>query len=180
MDENNNRPSAERNHTREQRVGETGTSTSAETNPRGRRAGALALLLAIFISTLAVVGASGQTAGASAFGCSQYRPIGTPWGTPSVNSYCARLDGSGTWVNYVSGSFTSNAGNLCNYNITAEFFDSAGRWYMTRATPVRYGCWWGTQHAGTIWINQNVRKGYMCSTLKTNGARVTSVCHNIY
>lgn len=82
-----------------------------------RKRGAMAALTITLCASAVSLGVSSQPAAASAFGCSYYRPISTPWGTPNVNSYCAALDGSGTWVNYVSGSFTSNVGTLCNYNI---------------------------------------------------------------
>jgi hypothetical protein len=156
---------------------DAGANTGKHTK---RTAGVFATLAMALLATVTAVGVSSQPAAASAFGCSYFRPISTPWGTPSVNSYCATIDGSGTWVNYVSGSFTTNVGTLCNYNITAEFFDSNGRWYMTRATPIKYRCDWGTNFVGRITINQNVQRGFMCSTLKQNGSRVTSVCHNIY
>jgi hypothetical protein len=144
------------------------------------KAGVIATLAMALLATVAAIGVSSQPAEASAFGCSYFRPLSSPWGTVPVNSYCARLDGTGRWVNYVSGSFTINVGTICNYNITAEFFDSSGRWYMTKSSPVQYRCDWGTRLAGSIPINQNVQRGFMCSTLKQNGGRVTSVCHNIY
>lgn len=158
----------------------TGERTSAAPTNAKRKAGALAGVMMALLATVTVLGFTSKPAEASAFGCSYYRPISTPWGTPNVNSYCATIDGSGTWVNWVSGSFTSNVGSLCNYNITAEFFDSNGNWYMTRQSPVQYRCSWGTNFVARITINQNVRRGFMCSTLKQNGSRVTSVCHNIY
>ncbi len=116
---------------------------------------------------------------ASAFGCNGWKGVPTPWGTLSANSYCASLNGTGTYVSSVSGSFTVNFGTVCNYNITAEFFDSNGNWYYTKQTPVRYRCDWGTVSTGSIAIGTNMRRGSMCSTLKQNGARLTSVCHSI-
>jgi hypothetical protein len=91
--------------------------------------------------------------------------------------YCVNIDGSGTHVKWVGGAFNS-IGNVCNWSITAEFFDSSGRWYQTLSSPIRYGC----SHASNavIWVNAYKKRGFMCSTLKTNGLRITSVCHNIY
>lgn len=152
------------------------------TRPRGRRLVSLAMatvIAAVALSGIALVGSS-TPASASAFGCSGFRAIGTPWGSAAANSYCVNLDGSGTYVRNVSGSFTANVGTVCNYNITAEFFDSSGRWYMTRSTPTTYNCVWGTKFAGRIQVNQHVKRGSMCSTLKQNGSRLTSVCHSIY
>lgn len=62
--------------------------------------------------------------------------------------------------------------------MTAEFFDSSGRWYKTYSTPTRYGC--SRTGSGSISINRSMKRGFMCSTLKQNGGRITSVCHNIY
>jgi hypothetical protein len=140
------------------------------------------IAIAALVASLAGVSVLGgaSPASASAFGCSGFRTVNSPWGSGAVNSYCANLDGTGRYVRNVSGSFTANVGTVCNYNITAEFFDSSGRWYMTRSAPTTYGCFWGTQFAGRITLNQYVQPGFMCSTLKQNGTRLTSVCHNIY
>ena len=124
--------------------------------------------------------ANPSPASASAFGCSGFRGINTPWANVSANQYCVTLNGSGTYVSSVTGSFTANVGNVCNYNITAEFFDTSGRWYMTRTGGTTTGCFWGTQFVRSVAVNQTVRPGYMCSTLKQNGTRLASVCHNIY
>lgn len=140
------------------------------------------IAIVALVASLAGVGVLGNAspASASAFGCQGFRTLNSPWGTGNVNSYCANLNGTGRYVRTVTGSYTANVGTVCNSSITAEFFDTAGRWYMTRQSPVRYGCRWGTQYAGGITLNQNVRPGFMCSTLKQNGARLTSVCHSIY
>jgi len=131
------------------------------------------------VAALAVVG--GVTAGAGpasagAYGCNGWNFVKSV----PTNNYCVSIDGTGRYVKSVSGSASVNVGSVCNYNITAEFFDTSGRWYMTRSTPVTYGCFWGTRFLGTIGLNQYVRPGKMCSTLRQNGARVTSVCHSIY
>ncbi len=142
----------------------------------------------IAIITLALgLGAGVVTAGpvsASAFGCSTYGPtvivsgLSLPKGT-----YCAQISGTGTYVSYVYGQAQVNnalAGTTCNYQMTAEFFDSSGRWYETQASPVRYGCFSAAGASERINFGRYMRPGFMCSTLKSNGVRLTSVCHNIY
>lgn len=91
--------------------------------------------------------------------------------------YCVGLNGSGTYVNTVAASFNA-AGSVCNWNVTAEFFDQNGAWYDTVNNPVHSGCTW--QGGDVVSVFRNVRSGTMCSTLKTNGARVQSVCHSVY
>lgn len=140
------------------------------------------IVIAVLAASLAGVSVLGSAApaSASAFGCSGFRTVNSPYGSGAVNSYCVNLDGSGRYVRSVSGSFTANVGTVCNYNITAEFFDTSGRYYMARSTGTTYGCYWGTRFAGRITLNQTVRPGFMCSTLKQNGGRLTSVCHSVY
>lgn len=138
-------------------------------------------IFAFAAATLSIVGlvniGSAQPAAAGAYGCSAWG-AGNYNGYPYANGgYCAELNGSGTFVKYVGGGFNS-AGNVCNWNITAEFFDTAGRWYQTISSPVQYRC--DRKNEAVIWINQNKQRGRMCSTLKSNGGRIQSVCHNIY
>lgn len=38
----------------------------------------------------------------------------------------------------------------------------------------------GSWQNDVIWLNRYVQRGFMCSTLRSNGVRLTSVCHNIY
>jgi hypothetical protein len=156
------------------------TETSTSTQFANRKASRLlALIVATFsmIGLFTVVGSS--PASASAYGCNGWKGIPTPWGTVSANSYCASLNGSGTYVQSVVGSFSVNFGTVCNYNNTAEFFDTSGKWYQTVESPVKYRCNWGTNLAGSIPINRTMKRGFMCSTLKQNGIRLTSVCHSI-
>lgn len=136
---------------------------------------ATALVASVFTAT---------PANAGAFGCSTYGPsviirgVSLPKGT-----YCVQISGTGTYVNYVYGQAQVNnalAGTTCNYQMTAEFFDSAGRWYETKASPVRYSCFSAAGASERINIGRYMKRGFMCSTLKSNGARLTSVCHNIY
>lgn len=139
--------------------------------------------LAVFAAAAVVAGGAlavqPTEAQASAYGCGFWNPFTAGGLKLASGQYCVTLAGQGTFVDYVYGGFVS-AGNVCNYNVTAEFFDSSSRWYMTRSSPIRYGCTRANAVAGSVSLRSYVRRGFMCSTLKQNGARVTSVCHNIY
>ena len=97
--------------------------------------------------------------------------------------YTVHINGSGTYVNYVSGTWRTNGGEVCNVRVTAEFFDTAWRWYETKSAYHGLGCSTG----GTQRINIYARKrpGYMCSTMRAEIPtlagirRMTSVCHRI-
>jgi hypothetical protein len=137
--------------------------------------------IAIAAATLSIIGlvsiGTAKPAAAGAYGCAAWG-AGTYAGKPyAQGGYCAEINGSGTFVKYVGGGFNS-AGNVCNWNITAEFFDSNGRWYQTYNGPAHYQC--NVKANDVIWINQYKARGRMCSTLKSNGGRIQSVCHNIY
>lgn len=136
-----------------------------------------AVLTAVVLGIGFTSAVTAQPAHASAWGCSYYGNLGPIQGIPIYNgSYCAGIEGSGTWVDGVYGNFSS-AGNVCNWNITAEFFDSSGRWYQTYTGATHWTC--GRTGSDGIYIGEYKQRGRMCSTLKTNGGRITSVCHNI-
>src|SRR5690242_14368187 len=104
-----------------------------------RRPKALFAVLTLLAGLVAAAGLMASPASASAYGCSY-------WGAGSVGGisvakggYCAELNGSGTYVKYVGGGFNS-VGNVCNWNITAEFFDTSGRWYQTYTGAFHSGC----------------------------------------
>lgn len=137
------------------------------------------LIGAVMLLNLAILTGTGTPASAGASGCNY-------WGAKTVGSiplakgtYCVALRGSGQRVDSVFGQFTS-VGNVCNWNITMEYFDTSGRWYRTWNSSTRHSC--SRQGEATLRFTAPyyAKKGFMCSTLKQNGARVTSVCHNIY
>lgn len=142
-------------------------------------------LLAACAAAFALVGLVASPAQASAFGGSNFGPSVIYKGaTLPMGTYWAELNGTGTYVNYVKGYPNLNApvGNICNWNITAEFFTASGAWYKTISGPIHYGCnsYWNQGPADVLWVKGYMAKGKMCSTLKSNGGRVTSVCHSIY
>ena len=164
----------------------TTTSTTLATHastPSRRRLWLLRVLTVLTTAILAVAGTT-QTAQASAYGASYFGP-GVTWKgiTVRMGTYHAYISGSGTYVSYVKGwpQLNTPIGNICNWNITAEFFDANGRWYSTRTGPTHWGCnsYWNQANADFLYVNGYVQRGTMCSTLKSNGARQTSVCHSI-
>ena len=146
----------------------------------GRRLSLLAVAGALVTGSIALAG----PAQASATGCAYYGGIGSIKGIPIYNgNYCATVDGSGSYVYDVQAS-VSSYGTICNWDITAEFFDANWHWHQTRVSSHHYGC----GHTGWDWIpiDDMMRNlvgspyGYMCSTLRVAGQRVTSVCHYIH
>lgn len=137
------------------------------------------------VATLAGVSvvAAAAPASAGAFGCSLYGPGMTIRGVGvRKGTYCVEINGAGTWVSYVYAQANINnaiLGTTCNYRMTAEFFDGNGSWYETLSSPTRYGCFSAAGASERINVGRNMRKGMMCSTLISNGARETSVCHSI-
>lgn len=155
----------------------TPTETTT-TKSVSRKAPRIVVLIVAMLSMIGAMSISGSTpAHASASGCSA-------WGAKTVGNipiakgvYCVGLNGTGTYVNTVAASYNA-AGSVCNWNITAEFFDANGNWYQTISGPTHWGCSW--QGSDAIGVFKNVKRGTMCSTLKQNGTRVQSVCHSIY
>lgn len=100
-----------------------------------------------------------------------------------TGKYCVSLSGYGRYVDYVWTSFAM-ASNLCYYNVTAEFFDKNWVHYRTINGRVTNGCT-PADNANYnrnmfISVKASMRPGWMCSTLKSGGKRVTSVCHAVY
>lgn len=115
---------------------------------------AVKVLFAALIAALFIL--PSPKAFASAFGCSYGVSPRSP------NTYCVSLNGSGTYVNYVYGQFNGGA-VICNYYMTAEFFDTSWRWYETRNSVRTSGC--ANGGGGWIGIYAYKKRGYMCSTL---------------
>lgn len=110
-----------------------------------------------------------------AFGCS----FGNPWLGP--DSYCVVINGSGTYVETVGGRF-SGSSFVCDWRITAEFFDKSWRWYQTIPSGTHRGC--STAGTEAVWVGSRKKPGFMCSTLHykntpSSGWRRMSVCHRI-
>jgi hypothetical protein len=127
---------------------------------------------ALAAATLAIslaagsVGFAASPAAASATACSS-----------GPRTYCAYVNGSGLKVNYVIGSFSS-VSTICNWTITAEFFDTHGKWYKTFETKTHLGCWFTNNTQ--LNVNYKAKAGKMYSTLRSNGSRVTSVGFSIH
>lgn len=99
------------------------------------------------------------------------------YGIPS-GKYYVYLNGTGLYSQYVEGQFQV-AGSICNWNITAEFFNKNSQWLRTYNGAYHGGC----SPIGTdyVWTNYTMSDiGFMCSTLKSNGSRITSYCLSIH
>jgi hypothetical protein len=103
--------------------------------------------------------------------------------TVRMGLYGVNLYGDGLHVANVRGvpNLNTPVGTLCNWSMTAEFFDTSNHWYKTVPSRTFEGCFrYSHQPQATyIAVNQNVKPGFMCSTLKQNGIRQTSVCMSI-
>jgi hypothetical protein len=141
---------------------------------------AIATILAIV--GIAVVNVS--PAAADAKGCTVYDTIVIRGYPLPKGTYCATVVGSGRWVGGLQGEFY--APNICNWDVTAEFFDNRWNWKRTYASGHNYGCNYGTAWAPYIPVNSSISAltgtstGYMCSTFRVAWQRVTSVCHYIH
>ena len=142
------------------------------------------MIMALVVSLAgATVMGSASPAAADAKDCAFYgnRNVGG-WTVPA-GSFCATVVGRGTTVNGVQGEFYGRS--LCNSDYTAEFFDSNWNWKRTFTSPRNFGCSYGSAWFSYIPVGSNIRAltgtstGYMCSTLRVAGQRVTSVCHYI-
>lgn len=157
----------------------TGTMKTTITRPSRRKALAAVIVAIVMSLGIATSPASAWAYGTSGWGWVSYNGKGLSKGV-----YHVELGGGGTYVSYVRGwpqLTTPVSGSICNWSITAEFFNSAGQWYRTYTSPTRWGCnWYGSLEDQRININGGFQRGKMCSTLRENGARLTSVCHNIY
>ncbi len=128
-------------------------------------------------SVFSAAGLSPYPAAASAYGVSYFGSFLID-GIPIYNgNYGVTINGSGQYVRTVQGSFAA-VGNVCNWHVTAEFFDANGRWYQTVRSPTKWGC--DRSNGFRLPIYSYKHKGFMCSTLKSKGTRITSVCHSIF
>ena len=132
------------------------------------------------ITALVIALASGgtlltaQAAGASASNCPAFPAFRD--GTAATD--CAIVYGTGLRVDQVYGTFTNLVHPVCNWTITAEFFDTSWRWYKTVESPVHSGC---SRHSSTaIYPRYTARAGYLCSSLRSNRSRLTSYCFKIH
>jgi hypothetical protein len=121
-----------------------------------------------------------SVASADAYKCNFWGPINVGGWTIPQGQYCAYLEGSGTYVRRIGGNFQA-AGSVCNYTVTAEFFNRYGQWQRTFESPMQYGCTWNRQTPVNVYpYYSGDRGGFVCSTLRSSGTRVSSVCYGLY
>lgn len=148
-----------------------------------RRVAALLITtsLAAFFCTFVASG----TANAYAYDCEYPGQILNIKGVPLPTAeYCAEIDGSRSYIGTVRGNFLSFYPPVCNYDMTAEFFTANWKWVRTFVSPHKNGCAATDGMAMTFPYSINVftkaSNGYMCSTLRSAGKRITSKCLYIH
>jgi len=127
-----------------------------------------ATLGALFVVSVGL-GMSAAPASATALGCS--------YNVGGIQTYCELVNGSGDYVASVEGSFASTS-PICNWDVTAEFFNSNNQWYRTTKSAVHYNC----SYVNHDWapVGFWAQTGYVCSTLQQNGSRIISRCEAIH
>ena len=142
-----------------------------------RRAGATLTALGVLVALLVLHPAP---ASAAAYGCTYY-PSGNYAGQQLTGgTYCVGLQGVGPQVDGVRGTFTAT-GNVCNYDVTADFYNDRWEWQSTRVSTHNYGCHrWDQRWIGIgspIGALVGTPTGHVCSTLRVaHWKRVASVC----
>jgi hypothetical protein len=167
----------------ERDVAPCGVEVDRPRNGNVKRLGKIGALLTVLAAMVAALFATAGPANAYARGCSFWNPFSVSGYSLAGGQYCAEVDGSSTWIYNVEGDFSS-VGNICNWDITAEFFDQNWNWKQTFVSSHNYGC--THQASNSIYLPYYLSQltgsnyGYMCSTLRVAGQRVTSVCHYIH
>src|SRR5689334_7295514 len=147
---------------------------------RARIGIAITTLAALSVTGLAMSGPASATA---LLRCNTWGPVITIKGVGvHEGTFCGNVYGSGNYVSSVSDSFTAYT-TVCNWNITAEFFrdlpNGGNAWTYTINGPVHHSCTLATAN-NVITVNSNEQTGFVCSTLKENGTRLTSWCASIH
>lgn len=96
-------------------------------------------------------------------------------------TWCGGVTGSGTYVQRINGNFFNHITGLnsvCNFAMKADFYDANGNWYAWRQTGTSYRCS-SASDLPSIYINANVKQGYVRITLLSNGGTVSAARENI-
>jgi hypothetical protein len=141
---------------------------------RARKLMVAALVVATLAVTMVVTGV--KPAFASATGCAR-------WGAKHIlgysiptGQYCFSIQGSGTTVNFTSGSF--DTGYIEYPTEVVQFYDTSGNNYANFTTFQGQG----TLYAYHYWqsgIHGTARVGSVCGNLLSYGQTVVRVCENI-
>lgn len=125
---------------------------------------ALALVLGVTLGSAAV---NSEPASASSTGCSY------PW----FGQYCETVNGSGTYVENVHGSFSSRS-PICNWRLKATFYNANNQYWAAFYSDTHWGC--SYVNWDTIWLKLWAPRGYVCLDLQSNSNYVTHRCASIY
>jgi hypothetical protein len=145
---------------------------------------AKAVVLGTGISALALAGsvAFATNASASAYGCTFYGHHVTYKGVTVYNgTWCGTVTGNGTYVNYVGGNFYTHLvplDSVCNFSEVSDFYNSNGDYYGYVQTPTYHRCS-NASDLPNIYLNRNMRSGYVLMKLIANGATVAAVKESI-
>lgn len=136
----------------------------------------------MFLGTLTVIASvSGDTAGASATGCTFYGS-GIKGGILN-GQFCAGIKGTGQKIDLVTGNFgTTITGidSVCNPSIKIDAYDSRGNWYGWTQGKQKTGCSWGTWNSvNSIVLNKCAKVGFVRVTLQSYGQSVATVQFSI-
>ena len=135
---------------------------------------AVLAVTALFGTTLATSG----TALASATGCARWGSVHIPgFGSIPTGQYCFSINGSGTRVNYTSGSIDTPV--IYNFAEDVRFYDGRGNNYYTYWGPTHWGAAYGP-HSWWTSINGTAQRGSVCGELTSNSVIVTRVCESIF
>ncbi|MFI7284126.1 hypothetical protein ACIBOV_28090 [Micromonospora chersina] len=149
-------------------------------NRIGRRitAGFAMILLALGITTVV----NPAPASASATSCVFY---GAMLNTGVHNGqFCGSVNGSGTYINYVTGSFGATIPGVdvvCNPSIKLDVFDRYDRWIASRQGSQKWGCFYGTWNSvnsiSVYWGFPQADGGRLYVTLQSSGSRVATTSY---
>ena len=144
---------------------------------RRMQMGLLALLAVVGLTATNVV-ATAEPAAASATWCQYTSTVTLPGGyTVPTGNYCFTVNGSGTWVNFTSGSW--NGVIIFNPAERVTFYDRYGNnkasWitYSQQGTSSGYR-YWQSGIRGNAWAG-----GSACGEMMSSGVTVGKICHRI-
>jgi hypothetical protein len=135
----------------------------------------VAVLIAATLGLIMLVG-TGKPASASATWCAQFGAKSVLGHSIATGQYCFTVSGSGTTVNYTSGSV--NTGWIGYPTEVVQFYDNTGSNYASYTTFRGQGTLYG-YHYWKTGIHGNARIGSVCGSLLSYGQTIARVCANI-
>jgi hypothetical protein len=144
----------------------------------------LGILLGLVLALISLGAWHVDQAAASSTKCAFYG-TGIKYGVRN-GSFCDTVNGTGTYVQTVTGSFgTTIVGldTICYPSMKIDFYDASGRWIAWRQGPQRAGCYpWAFNSVPTIGVWANfpaARGGSARVTLQSYGRSIVENWHGI-